>query len=140
MSFSEKLKDVRTERGMSQKTLADAANVSQAAIYQWEKGTRTPKIEQVTKLALALGVSNDYLLGYSEYKEVLINDNPVLAALKGSKNKLGEDLLKQIEIDALDMTEEKCELIYTYNKLNEIGQKEARKRVQELTEIPRYQK
>lgn len=57
MSFSDNLKRIRLERGMSQQSLADAAGVSQTSIYQWEKGIRNPKLEQVRSLAKVLHVT-----------------------------------------------------------------------------------
>ena len=57
MNFSEQLRKIRSEKGLSQKKLADLSGLSQAAIYQWEKGTRKPKFEQCEKLAIALKVS-----------------------------------------------------------------------------------
>lgn len=142
MSFSDRLKELRTEKGLSQNTLAGLADVSQAAIYQWEKGTRTPKIEQIKKLAFVLGVSADYLMGYSEHRKDLINKNPILKAFDSEElqNGIGKDLLDHIELESLNITEDKRELIFNYNQLNESGQKEALKRVQELTEVPRYQR
>lgn len=56
MSFSNNLYSLRIKRGLSQKKLADKAGVSQTAIYQWEKGIRSPKIEQLKKIADALDV------------------------------------------------------------------------------------
>ncbi|MEE0203498.1 MAG: helix-turn-helix transcriptional regulator [Muricomes sp.] len=56
MSFSDNVKKLRTQKGMSQQSLAKKAGVSQTAVYQWEKGIRSPKIEQLQKIAAALNV------------------------------------------------------------------------------------
>ena len=63
MDFSEQLRSLRTQKGISQQKLADLSGISQASIYQWEKGTRKPKYEQLQKLAKALGTTVPYLLG-----------------------------------------------------------------------------
>lgn len=63
MSFADKLRELRTEKGISQKKLAEKAGLSQAAIYQWEKGTRNPRIETIQKIAEALGVKSWDLIG-----------------------------------------------------------------------------
>ena len=51
MSFSENLKKFRTQKGLSQQKLAELVGVSQTAIYNWEKGERTPKMDAITKIA-----------------------------------------------------------------------------------------
>ena len=63
MDFSEQLRTLRTQKGISQQKLADLSGISQASIYQWEKGTRKPKYEQLQKLSKALGTTVPYLLG-----------------------------------------------------------------------------
>lgn len=63
MDFSEQLRSLRAQKGISQQKLADLSGISQASIYQWEKGTRKPKYEQLQKLAKALGITIPYLLG-----------------------------------------------------------------------------
>lgn len=56
MMFGEKLYALRTAAGMSQKSLADAADVAQTAIGHWETGARDPSWANVMKLCAALGV------------------------------------------------------------------------------------
>ena len=41
-------------------------------------------------------------------------------------------------VNKLDITKEELTLLNNYNQLNDIGKKEANKRVSELTEIPKY--
>jgi transcriptional regulator with XRE-family HTH domain len=56
MTFAEKLRDLRTGKGLSQKELADAANVTQAAVAHWEAGKKIPAFDSVLALCDALGV------------------------------------------------------------------------------------
>lgn len=63
--FKEKLKKSRINAGFSQDDLADAIGVNRATISFYEKGTRKPDIDIFIKIADALNVSCDYLLGYS---------------------------------------------------------------------------
>ena len=53
MTFSEKLKRMRKERGISQATLAKNLGVSQSSVNYWEKGERIPSIEAVKRIATA---------------------------------------------------------------------------------------
>ncbi len=64
--FKEKLKTSRTNAGFSQDDLADEIGVNRATISFYEKGKRKPDIEMFIRIANALNVSCDYLLGYSE--------------------------------------------------------------------------
>ncbi|MDO8605135.1 MAG: helix-turn-helix transcriptional regulator [Phaeospirillum sp.] len=68
MSFSERLKMARNEKGWTQCRLANAAGLSGQAIDQIERGLRTPSAETLRKLALALGKSADWFLGIEQPK------------------------------------------------------------------------
>ncbi|MCL2061923.1 MAG: helix-turn-helix domain-containing protein [Firmicutes bacterium] len=64
--FAERLKELRTEKELSQVNLAKAVNLSKTAIAQWELEKRTPNAEAVVELAKFFGVSADYLLGITD--------------------------------------------------------------------------
>lgn len=49
--FSERLKELRTEKGLSQRDLAKATNLSQSAIVHWENNRRVPSAEAIIILA-----------------------------------------------------------------------------------------
>ncbi|SCL84976.1 helix-turn-helix transcriptional regulator [Sporanaerobacter sp. PP17-6a] len=53
------LKEIRIKKGLTQKELADAINLSQETISQYEIGNRTPSIVVARKIAEVLGVSLD---------------------------------------------------------------------------------
>ena len=61
--FAERLKELRLERNLSQKALADAIGVSDIAVSRWESKTRIPNIEILKLIAEYFGVSSDYLIG-----------------------------------------------------------------------------
>ena len=61
--FPEKLKEIRMERNLSQRTLAKEIGFSQASIARWEAGLQIPNIDVVIKFATYFKVSTDYLLG-----------------------------------------------------------------------------
>lgn len=58
--FHQRLYRLRTERGLSQRDLS-MPGITYAYISRLEKGTRTPSIKAIRKLALKLGVSPYYL-------------------------------------------------------------------------------
>ena len=64
--FSERLKELRSERGLSQSQLAKLTGISNGAIAFWEIGARIPSAQAIIVLAKFFNVSSDYLLGLSD--------------------------------------------------------------------------
>ena len=62
-AFGERLTKLRVERGMSQAQLAEAVGFSQQAYAGWERSTTALRPDDIVKLAKALSVSTDELLG-----------------------------------------------------------------------------
>lgn len=60
--LGERLKQIRTKKGMSQGDIARALKVHRSYIGGIERGIRNPTIKNVEKIARALGVSPDKLL------------------------------------------------------------------------------
>ncbi len=67
MNFAIRLKELREEKQLSQKMLADATGISQSAIARWELNQAEPTTTPIITLAKFFGVSTDYILGVSEY-------------------------------------------------------------------------
>lgn len=68
MKFKDRLKELRIEKDLSQKQLAQIIGVSQKAIDFWEKGENEPRASYIFALAVLFGVSSDYLLGLVDYE------------------------------------------------------------------------
>lgn len=66
ISFMRRLKDVRLLRDLKQSELAEMAGVHVAAISHYEAGSRSPTLDNLASIAMALKVSVDYLLGISD--------------------------------------------------------------------------
>ncbi len=64
--FSERLKELRIEKNLSQRDLAKATNLSQTAIVFWENNKRIPRADAVIILAKFFNVSTDYILGLED--------------------------------------------------------------------------
>lgn len=69
--ISQRIKELRAEKKVSQKELASQLFISPQAISKWERNEATPNPEAITKMAEILGVSADYLLGRTDQKEKL---------------------------------------------------------------------
>jgi transcriptional regulator, cro/CI family len=63
MIFSERLKELRLEKDLSQKEVADLVHVNRVTYTNWERGKREPSFENLVKLADLLDVSLDWLFG-----------------------------------------------------------------------------
>lgn len=61
--LGERLLRLRKERGWSQPKLGEAVGTSGDIIGRYERGDMTPSVEVARKLARALGVTVDYLVG-----------------------------------------------------------------------------
>ena len=63
MKLSTRIRTARTRAGMSQGELAEALGVSRSAVGNWEsaKGRVSPSSERLSELALATGVSYEWL-------------------------------------------------------------------------------
>lgn len=63
MEIGEKIKKIRLEKNMKQSDLAKEANISRVAVGNYERGDRQPNIEILTKIAAALNVEVNDLIG-----------------------------------------------------------------------------
>lgn len=90
--FATRLRQLRQERGFaSQQALADALEVAQSTVANWEGGRREPNYALTVKLADQLQVSVDYLLGRSEDPQGgIVRDSQVRQSLWGEKSGLSE--------------------------------------------------
>ena len=61
--FSQRIYELRKQRGLSQKELGEAVGLSHKAISTIESGSRSTTIEKLVLLADFFGVSTDYLPG-----------------------------------------------------------------------------
>lgn len=61
--FADRLKFLRSERGIGQNLLAKELELSNASISYWETCKQEPTAEAIYKLAKFFNVSADYLLG-----------------------------------------------------------------------------
>lgn len=118
------IKKVRTEKGLTQKELAKILQVTQGQISQWEQ-SETLTMSTLKKIAAALDCSITQLI--SEYT------NLEYYTPNGEKR---IDFFSGVNIDPHDLQEKA--IFDAYGQLNDTGKEVALKRVEELTEIPRY--
>jgi transcriptional regulator with XRE-family HTH domain len=63
MNISNIISQLRDKNGLSQSDLANKSQVSRVMIGKYERGEAIPSIDAAKKIADALGVSLDYLVG-----------------------------------------------------------------------------
>ena len=68
MDFSERLKKLRKQAGLTQVELAGKLGIVQSSYADWERGKKKPTQANLVKIAQILNVSVDYLVGNSEEK------------------------------------------------------------------------
>lgn len=61
--FGQILKQLRVEKGLTQRELGDIFNVVNQTISFWEMGVREPDLDTLVEIAKYFQVSVDYLLG-----------------------------------------------------------------------------
>lgn len=63
-----RLRDIREDHDVTQKSLADYLHIRQNTYSQYETGMRQLPLETLTELALFFDTSTDYILGLTDEK------------------------------------------------------------------------
>jgi transcriptional regulator with XRE-family HTH domain len=69
VSFGEILRETRQRKNLSQSELAEKTGLQASAISHFESGRRMPSFENMIRLADALTVTLDFLMGRTEQPE-----------------------------------------------------------------------
>ena len=81
--FSETLKKLRTEKGLSQQALADRLFVTRPTVARWESGTRLPDAMMIARIAEVLSVDINHLLSAAAVSDenpnvILVDDRKLI--------------------------------------------------------------
>lgn len=82
MEFSEKLKMLRAEKGISQAALAAEIHISRSAVAKWENGLGLPGNESLKLLADFFDVSANDLLPDKNNAETIVSKNKTIVQQK----------------------------------------------------------
>ena len=66
-SFPDRLKELRKNKGVTQKTVAEYLGITERGYQNYEIGKSTPSYETLIKLANFFDMSLDYLTGRSDH-------------------------------------------------------------------------
>ena len=64
--FGKRLKELRLEKGLSQKALAEQLGCNQSMVSFWENEVNEPTESSIRNAAIFFDVSADYLIGLTE--------------------------------------------------------------------------
>ena len=74
VNFGEKLKSLRTVRGLTQQQLATRIGITKSVISAYESSMRSPSLDSLKKIAVTFGVTTDYLLGVKQTRTLDVSD------------------------------------------------------------------
>lgn len=128
-SIGQKIRQIRLEKGLTQKQLGDMCGIADSNIRKYEAGRQKPKIETLGKIAKALGVKTAQLCfdeySFDEAFGFYIDRTNLMKAIDKAPE-AGNTPLEQ--------------LTASFTKLNGKGQEKAASYVEDLTKIPEYKK
>jgi len=131
MTTGQRIQRARKKAGLSQRQLGEKLGLSASMIGQWENDLRNPKVETLQRIADALLIPFEELLDETSYVAGIYHG----AEMETWQRNTILELWKQ---EGYSGSAREVSLIDAFSQLNDTGQQEAIKRVEELTEIPRY--
>ena len=134
--FNVLIRERRLQLGISQTELAEIIGTTKSAICRYENGSRIPTSDIFVKLAACLQLDDNDIISIG--KPVGISS----AQISNSISKLfvpeTEHLMNLAKRKGVNFDPSSDIVLMLFADLNDNGKKEAIKRLQELTEIPRY--
>ena len=120
MEFSERLKSLRLEAGLTQKEIAEQLGISQQGYAYWERGTKKPTQDRLTLLSNYFDVSVDYLLGKSDsrYSDEQLDGMEVF--FRNQTQDMTEEERAEFRKELQEYMEERAEAIREWKKENNI--------------------
>lgn len=110
MIFKDVLKQLRTERGITQEELAHYLNVTRPTIAGYETKSKEPDYKTLILISKYFNVSIDYLLtgeSFENHEHILENN------IDSSKKKLINEILKQCD----ELSDSELEKLLDYENL-----------------------
>lgn len=100
--FSNIIKTLRKEAGLTQTELAQKLSIKQTTVSCWETGKAKPSPEMLMTLAKLFHVSVDYLLGTEAQSQPAIpsEDDPlkdIQFALFGTHDEISEEMMEDVK-------------------------------------------
>ena len=119
-----KIKEIRQQRGLTQKQLGDICGIADANIRKYENGKQNPKIETLQKIANALGVPVTELLNYNY--DTIDGEKVRVYDLTDMESKQAVDTIKYIQKSMENSTGINPEYITLHLRKDEFSDDEIR--------------
>jgi transcriptional regulator with XRE-family HTH domain len=97
--FHRRIKAARELRGLSQRELSERAKMPVSSISHLETGSRSPSFDTLRRLATALEVTTDYLLGLVNDPLLYDNADPLMreiGLLIANEKELAKDFIQML--------------------------------------------
>lgn len=144
MTIGENIRRLRKESGLTQRQLAKAVGVNEVTLRGYEAGKYKPKMVTIWNLMHTLNCSFNDIVDAENFNELFQGSIQTTAEtlnfMAKDSNQAMAESIKDVAGAMAAMAKDEEELLSDYHNLNNYGKEEARKRVNELTEIPKYQK
>lgn len=96
-----RLKELRTEKGVSQQVIADYLGITRQSYSNYELGTREADYETLVKMAKYFDVTVDYLIGNSDSKSAAgsapIDDDDIKFALFDGDQGISDEAYEEVK-------------------------------------------
>ena len=77
MNVSERIQELRKQKGVSQEELANELGISRQAVSKWESGQSFPELDNIIALSDYFGVSADHILKGTDTPQVTKTQTPI---------------------------------------------------------------
>ena len=159
--MAQKIKDLRTARNMTLEQVANIVGVGKSTVRKWETGMiANMRRDKIALLASSLGTTPAFLMGWEnnsgdrdlyltaiDVAKWLDTDPEVVEAVMSDMGwpDVTSEILSKISAEVERrkiriLAHGESALIKAFLKLNNDGQQKAVERVEELAEIPKYQR
>ncbi len=94
-NLGDKIKEARKIKGYTQEVLGEKIDSTGSYIGQIERGERNASMAKIVKIAEALGIGIDYLVGHIELNSI---DEDIAEELKNATNSQKEMIIQIIKV------------------------------------------
>lgn len=136
MSVGGRIKEARKKAGLKQSELAEKLGVAVITIGQYERNQRQPRLEQLQRIAAALGVSFFDLLSKEE-RAIYESGVKEGAEAEEWQNYVIDELNRQ---EGYTYSDVETRLINSFSTLNDDGQQKVVAFSEDLAGNPKYQR
>ncbi len=124
MNIGERIRKYRKAIGYTQKELAEKSGVATVSVQQYERGIRQPRLEQLRRIASALGVEWTELVPENQQGQTVVDHMTELIKNTASSGKVSVHKMTDTELfraGILQFHSEADRIVHFYKKLTDEG-------------------